>query len=478
MNRHRINISYRQLFGKVHMKRMSRQKTSLESKDLLSPEYLRHIVIDFMQMSEFVKEPLVMSRADGVWYEDVQGKKYLDGLSGIFVVNVGHNNRRVIDAIKEQLDRMAFAPPLYSTNPRALELANLISKITPGDLRTVKLFSGGSEATEAALKLARQFHRQSGNPNKFKVISRYESYHGATMGSLSATGVKRRKVMFEPLLTGFIHIFPPKCFRCPYGLEYPSCKILCARILGDVIEMEGAESVAAFIVEPIGNTGGIITPKDEYFKIIREICDKFNVLLIFDEVLTGFGRTGQMFAAQTFNTTPDILCMGKGISSGYAPLAAIAFSDRIEKAFWGPAESNIEFSHGHTYGGNPIAAAAGIACINEILERDLCDNARKMGKYLWEKLEALEHLKVIGEIRGKGLLIGVEFVKDLESKEPFGADVNFGIRVGRTALKKGLIIRFDPNWIALAPPLIIVEDEIDRIVAILEESIKEVIRNL
>ena len=449
-----------------------------EAKDILSQEYLKHIVIDFRQMSEFVKEPLVMKKASGVWYEDIQGKKYLDGLSGIFVVNVGHNNQRVIGAIKEQLEKITFAPPLYFTNQPALELANLVASITPGDLHTVKLFSGGSEATEAALKLARQFHRQSGSPNKFKIISRYEGYHGATMGSLSATGLKRRKMPFEPLLTGFIHIFPPKCFRCPYGLDYPECNIICARMLEKVIEMEGAESVAAFIVEPICNTGGITTPKDEYFTIIREICSKFNVLLIFDEVLTGFGRTGHMFAAQTFNTTPDILCMGKGISSGYAPLAAIAFSDRVEKAFWGPEEAGIEFAHGHTYGGNPVAAAAGVACIHEIQERDLCGHSRKMGAYLWRKLEALENLKVIGEIRGKGLLIGVEFVKDLESKAPFGPGVKFGVRLGRIAMKKGLIIRFDQDWIAFAPPLIINEDEIDKMVSIFEESAKEVLRDL
>jgi adenosylmethionine-8-amino-7-oxononanoate aminotransferase len=457
---------------------MPQQKVEDKSEDLLSPDYLKHIVIDFKQMSQFVNEPIVMSKANGVWYEDVHGKKYLDGLSGIFVVNVGHNNRRVIEAIKEQLDKIAFAPPLNSTNPAALELANLIAKITPGNLDTVKLFSGGSEANEAAIKLARQYHRQSGNPNKFKVISRYESYHGATMGALSATGAKRRKLVFEPLLTGFVHIFPPKCFRCPYGLNYPECDIVCARILDQVIDMEGAESVAAFVVEPIGNTGGIITPKDEYFTIIREICNKHNVLLIFDEVITGFGRTGQMFAAQTFNTTPDIICMGKGMSSGYAPLAGIAFSGRVEEAFWGPEEANIAFSHGHTYGGNPVAAAAGVACINEIQERDLCGHARKMGNYLRTKLESLENLKVIGEIRGKGLLIGVEFVRDLESKEPFGPDINFGVRVGKTALEKGLLIRFDPDWIALAPPLIVAEDEIDRMVAMLEESLREVLRSV
>jgi len=456
---------------------MSSERTEeglVDESRYLSEGYLRHIFLDLIQMQDFIKHPLVMAKADGVWYEDVTGKKYLDGLSGIFVVNVGHNNQRVIAAMKEQMDRICFAPPLHSTNPRAVELANLISEITPGDLDTVKLLSGGSEATEAAMKLARQYHRQTGNPNKYKVIARYEGYHGATMGALSATGLKRRKVMFEPTLTGFIHVLPPKCFRCPYGRRYPDCEILCATIIGDIIEFEGAESVSALIVEPISNTGGIITPPPEYHPILRKICDETDVLLIFDEIITGFGRTGQMFAAQTFNTLPDILCMGKGMASGYAPLAAIAFRDHVARAFWGREEEEVEFSHGHTFGGNPIASAAGIACIREIQERNLCRRAEEMGSYLWKRLEELKDLGIIGEIRGRGLLIGVEFVKDLKTKEPFGKDVKFGIQVGKTALSKGLMIRYDPNWIAFAPPLIVTREEIDMMVDIFTESVKEV----
>ena len=440
-----------------------------------SPDYLKHIVLDLMQMQEFMREPLVMSRAEGVWYEDVLGKKYLDGISGIFVVNVGHNNRRVVEAIKAQLDKLCFAPPLHATNTAAVELAKLISEVTPGDLDTVKLLSGGSEATEAAMKLARQYHKQTGNPNKYKVISRYHSFHGATMGALSATGTTRRKVVFEPTLTGYIHVFPPTCYRCPYGKQYPSCDVLCATIVEDVIRNEGSETVSSFITEPIGNTGGIITPPPEYLPILREICDEHNVLLIFDEIITGFGRTGNMFAAQTFNTLPDVLCMGKGMASGYAPLAAIAFRDHVAKAFWGWEEDRVEFSHGHTFGGNPVSSTAGIACIKEILEKDLCGRARMMGAYLWKRLEELKGLRVIGEIRGKGLLIGVEFVKDVETREPFGEEVRFGVQVGRTALKKGLIMRYDPNWVAFAPPLVVEREEIDLMTDIFSESVEEVL---
>ncbi len=444
--------------------------------DVLAPEYLKRIVLDLTQMSEFVQDPLIMAKADGVWYEDVNGKRYLDGISGIFVVTVGHNNRRIIEAMRKQLDTLAFSPPMHSTNTPAVQLVKLISEITPGDLNTVKLLSGGSEATEAAMKLARQYHNQTGNPGKYKIISRYLGYHGATFGALSASGTQRRKRMFEPTLSGFIHVFPPTCYRCPFEKEYPSCEVLCASIIEDTIKLEGPSTVAAIIMEPIGNTGGIVTPPPEYFPMVREICDKHDILLIFDEIITGFGRTGEMFAAQTFHTTPDIICMGKGMSSGYAPLAAIAMSDKVASAFWGKPEDEVEFSHGHTYGGNPVASAAGIASISEITEKDLPKRARQMGAYLWSKLENLrDKTGIIGDIRGKGLFLGVEFVVDTATKERFSDDLNFGTQVGKKAIKNGLLTRFDPHWIAFGPPLIVTEEEIDYMMDVFEKSIYEVL---
>ena len=423
-------------------------------------------------MKEFAEHPLIMKSAKGVWYEDVAGKKYLDGLSGIFVVNVGHGNRRVIDAMKKQLEEITFAPPLYSTNLRAIELAELLSKITPGDLHSVKILNSGSEATETAMKLARQYHKQSGNPHKYKVISLYGGFHGVTMGALSASGTTKRKVAFEPFGAGYVHVFPPTCYRCPYGLTYPDCHILCATIVEDVIKREDPSTVAALIVEPISNTLGIITPPDEYFKILREICDRYNVLLIFDEIITGFGRTGEMFAAQTFGTTPDIMCMGKGMASGYSPIAGIAFRDKIAEAFYGRSEDQVQFNDGHTYGGNPLSCAAAIATINFILDEKLHYKAREQGARIVKELKELD-LSIIGEIRGKGLLIGVEFVKDKKTKAQFDDRVNFGVRVGRNAMQKGLIIRFDPHWCAFAPPLIIENEEVDKMVQIFHESVKQ-----
>src|SRR5437588_308158 len=290
--------------------------------------FLRHIFVRD-QMAEWSKNPFILARADGAYYWDIHGKRYLDALSGIYVVAVGHNNRRVIDAIRRQLDTLTFSPVMHGTNPVAVQLANMLAELAPGDLGAVKFQCGGSEVTEAAIKLARQYHRLTGSPGKYKVITRYLSWHGSTLGSLSASGLKGRKTVNEPLAPGFLHVFPPTCYRCPFGKTYPDCGITCATIVEQVVAMEDAATVAAIMVEPIGHTGGIIDPPPEYLPILRDICDRHNILLIFDEIITGVGRTGQMFAAQTFGVTPDVICTGKGMSGGFAPLSAMICSKKI-----------------------------------------------------------------------------------------------------------------------------------------------------
>src|SRR5881409_1626864 len=301
--------------------------------------FLRHIFVRD-QMADWSKRPLVMARADGVFYWDVHGKRYLDALSGIYVVSVGHNNRRVIEAIRRQLDTLHFSPPMHGTNPVAVQLANLVAELAPGDLSTVKFQCGGSEVTEAAIKLARQYHKLTGSPGKYKIVSRYLSWHGSTLGSLSASGLKSRKTVNEPLAPGFLHVFPPTCYRCPFGKTCPTCDITCATLIDQVIDMEDPATIAAIMVEPIGHTGGIIDPPPEYLPILRQICDRNDVLLIFDEIITGIGRTGRMFAAETFGVVPDVLCVGKGLAGGFAPLSAMVCRRPIADAFWGPASRN------------------------------------------------------------------------------------------------------------------------------------------
>ena len=452
---------------------------ALETRELLSDaqtteeRFLRHIFVRD-QMAEWSKSPLVMGRADGVFYWDVHGKRYLDALSGIYVVSVGHNNRRVIDAIRRQLDVLTFSPAMHGTNPVAVRLAHRLAELAPGDLDAVKFQCGGSEVTEAAIKLARQYHKLTGHPGKYKIISRYLSWHGSTMGSLSASGLKARRTVNEPLAPGFLHVFPPTCYRCPFGKNYPDCGITCATIVGDVIEMEDPETVAAIMVEPIGHTGGVIDPPPEYLPILREVCDKYNVLLIFDEIITGAGRTGHLYAAETFGVVPDVLCTAKGLGGGYAPLSAMICRRGIADRFWGPVTENPGFVEGHTFEGNPISCAAGMAVLDEILERDLCGNARVQGARLRAGFERLaKKYGVIGDIRGKGLFLGMEFVRDLKTKERFTN--SFGIRVGKRALENGLLCRFDPHWLAFGPPLVVTAEQVDEMVAVLDRSMGEVL---
>jgi adenosylmethionine-8-amino-7-oxononanoate aminotransferase len=343
----------------------------------------------------------------------------------------------------------------------------------------VKFECGGAEVTEAAIKLARQYHKLTGNPGKYKIISRYQAWHGSTLGSLSASGLKSRRTVNEPLAPGFLHVFPPTCYRCPFGKQYAECGITCATLVEQVIGMEDPATVAAIMVEPIGHTGGIIDPPPEYLPILRDICDRHNILLIFDEIITGIGRTGRMFAAETFGVVPDVICVGKGLSSGYAPLSAMMCRRSIADAFWGPIQKNPGFVEGHTFEGNPISCAAGIAVLREIMERDLLANVRKQGERLRAGFESLARKhQVIGDIRGKGLLQGIEFVRNRETKDPFPADISFGVRVGRRALEHGLLCRFDPDWLAFGPPLVATGEEIDAMLEVLDGSIGDVLAEL
>jgi adenosylmethionine-8-amino-7-oxononanoate aminotransferase len=433
------------------------------------------LFLDFMQMEEFAKHPLVFAKGEGIRLTDSEDRTYIDGLSGVFVASVGHNNRAVIEAVTEQLNRLAFAPPLHSTTQPALELTELLLRIAPQGVTAVKFLSGGSEATEAAMKLARQYHQQTGHPRKYKIISRYGSYHGGTMGALSAGGGRERKSVFEPLGTGFIHVHPPFCYHCPFDQTYPRCGRTCVSLIERTIEAEDPETVAAVIVEPISiSAAGFMVPPPDYLKRLREICDRHGVVLIYDEIITGFGRLGTMFGSEHFGAAPDITCCGKGMSGGYAPLAAILIRDRIAAAFYGAEEDNVQFHHGHTFAGNPVACAAGVAVITQMLERDLVGNAQRQGAHLRERLERLAaRLPVIGDVRGVGLLQGVEFARDR-----FPSTLRPGKLVEAEARARGLLLRCGLDFAAFAPPLTVTEAEIDEMTDILGESIAAVSMNL
>ena len=427
---------------------------------------LKRTYVDFQPMADFVRSPLIVERAQGLYYWDTEGRRYFDAIGGIFVASLGHGHPRVLEAMRRQMEVMTFAPPLHGISSVTLDFIEKLGSITPGNLKFVKPFSGGSESTEAAMKFARQYFKQAGHPGKYKFISRYHGYHGGTAAAMAASGTGSRKTRFEPHMPGYLKVFPPTHYRRDFS-DWDECNRFAARAVEDVIVHEDPETVAAVILEPVGNTGGIITPTPEYFRILRRICDRYDVLLIFDEVITGFGKTGSMFAAQTFDVTPDIICCGKGLSSGAMPIGAIIAREDLAEVFYGSAGDNLQFAHGHTFAGNPLAAAVGIAVIDTILEEQLHLKARSIGDYLARRLERLKRYGVVREVRGRGILRGVELVRDTRTMEPFP---ELGAALSKAALENGLILRVDPSWFAVAPALIANEADIDEMCDLIERS--------
>ena len=428
---------------------------------------LRHTFIDFQQTLAFIQNPLIIDRAEGLYYWDVEGKRYFDGLGGIFVAILGHRHPRVIEAVHKQLEKVTISLPMHSIADATLDFVERVGQVTPGDLNFVKSYSGGSESMESAMKFTRQYFKQTGRHGKYKFIARYGGYHGGTFGAMAASGTGPRKTPFEPHLTGFPKVFPPNHYRDRFA-TWEECNRFSAQSVEDVIVGEDPATVAGVIVEPVSNTGGVITPTDEYFRILREICDRHEVMLIYDEIITAWGKTGNMFAAQTFGVTPDIICGGKSLSSGVMPLGAMMASEEMGEAFLGPVEDQLFFAHGHTYAGNPLGCAVGMAVIDEIVDSDLTARAQRMGDYLATRLEGLKRLGVIREVRGKGLLRGVELVKDATTMEPYP---ELGQALKRTTVERGVIVRVDPTWFAVSPALVATEAEIDELCDLLEKSL-------
>jgi adenosylmethionine-8-amino-7-oxononanoate aminotransferase len=442
--------------------------------DARREKLLRHTFVDFQQMVSFLRDPLVFARAEGMYYWDIEGRRYFDAIGGIFVATLGHGHPRVLEAIRRQLEQITFAPPLHGIADTTLDFVERLGAVAPGNLQFVKGFSGGSEAIEAAMKFARQYFKQTGHPGKYKFISRYHGYHGSTSGAMAASGTGSRKTKFEPQMPGFLKVFPPSHYRDLFS-SWEECNRHAAQSFEDVIINEDPETVAGLLVEPVGNTGGIITPTAEYFRMLREICSRHNVLLIFDEIITGFGKTGSMFAAQTFGVTPDIICCGKGLSNGAVPAGAMIAREDLAEAFWGEPEDDVQFAHGHTFAGSPVTCAAGMAVIDEIVENRLDERAMVLGERVAAGLERLRKYGVVREVRGKGILRGVELVKDTHTMAPWP---ELGAALKRTSKKNGLILRVDPTWFAVAPAITATEAQIDELCALVEKSLVDALEEL
>ncbi len=419
-------------------------------------------------------------RGQGIYIYDSTGKRYIDGSAGAAVVGIGHGVKEITEAMVRQAEKISFAHGSQFTSEASIELASKLTRLAPEGMTRVYFLSGGSEAVETAVKLARQYQVERGKPEKYKVISRWTSYHGNTLGALALSGHSGRRRLYFPLMLHTPHIAPAYCYRCPFGLQPEACSLECAADLEKTIRYEGPESVSAFIAEPmVGATAGALVPRDGYFQKIREICDRHDVLFISDEVMTGLGRTGKNFGIDHWEVKPDMIVAAKGLSSGYTPMGAVIVKEEIHRVI---REGSGAFVHGHTYSQNPLSGAIGCAVVDYLVKHDLISRSAEMGKYFHRALKSLERHSFVGDVRGKGLFAGIEFVKDKKTKEPFDAQLRLNGIVGNRAFEKGLItypggggvdgIRGD--HLLLAPPFIITEEQIDDLVGILDQTLTEV----
>lgn len=417
--------------------------------------------------------PIVFTRGEGIYLWDTTGKRYMDSMSsGVYAVHVGYGREEMAQAMYEQARTMHYFCPYGYIGLPPIGLADKLSQILPGDMPYLFFSQDGSEAVESAFKLAKQWAYHQGHRRKYKIISRRRAYHGSTMGALAATGTMSplREIM-EPLPPGYYFAPPPYCYRCPLGMSYPACGVECVEQIGKLIEFEGPDAVVAVIGEVVMAAGGCIVPPKEYWPRLRQICSEYGVLLIDDEVVCGFGRTGKMFAIEHFGVEPDILVMAKGITSGYAPLGATACKRFI-------VEGMPVFMHVHTYNNHPISTLMGLKNI-EIIEREgLVGNSSEVGAYLLEGLRSLSGHPSVGDVRGLGLITAIEFVRDKKTRARFAESEGFCQRVMDLALEQGLILRQVEDIIEFCPPLIITKAEVDEMVRITEAAISQAERDL
>ncbi|MFP8782560.1 aspartate aminotransferase family protein [Planococcus plakortidis] len=421
------------------------------------------------------KRPMVVEKGEGAWITDHEGNRYLDGMSGLWCVNVGYGREELAEAAAEQMKKLAYVPMTQSHEP-AILLAEKLNEWLGGDYK-IFYSNSGSDANEVAFKLARQYHQQNGEPARFKFISRYRAYHGSSMGALSATGQALRKYKYEPLSPGFLHIAPPDNYRRPPGQSVEDYNLQRAQEFEEKIIWEQKETIAGIIMEPLITGGGILIPHPVYVEKVQEICRRHGVLLIIDEVICGFGRTGKAFGHQHFGIKPDIVTMAKGMTSAYLPLSVTAIRKDIYEQF-DTEEENSHFRHINTFGGNPAACAVALKNI-EILERErLIERSGELGERLMKDLANLTDHPYVGDVRGLGFLLGIELVENKDTKEP--ATAERVAKIIHSCKENGLIIGKNGDTVAgfnnvltISPPLSCTDEDFDFIVAVLQKVFKE-----
>lgn len=450
------------------------QEYSPEELERLDKQFVWH---PFTQMKDWLAEdPLIIAAGQGSYLEDVRGVRYLDGVSSLWVTVHGHRREEIDRAVVEQLSRIAHSTFLGLSNVPAIKLAQKLVEITPGSLTKVFYSDNGSTAVEISLKMAFQFWRQCERrrPSKTRFLSFFNGYHGDTVGSVSVGGIDLFHKMYRPLLFKSIRVHAPYCYRCHLGKEYPGCQMSC---LGEAEEAMGlcSEKIAAVIIEPlIQAAAGMITFPPGYTRRIKEMAAKHEILFIADEVATGFGRTGALFACDREGIEPDFMTLAKGITGGYLPLAATLTTQKIFDAFFQDYRAQRTFFHGHTYTGNPLAGAAALANLEVFEREDTMEKLQEKIAFLGDRLKSFWELKHVGDIRQLGFMVGVEIVRDRDGKKPYPFGTKTGIKVIREARKRGLVIRPLGDVIVLMPPLSMSLEELDRLLEITYESIKVV----
>jgi len=433
----------------------------------------RHLWMHFTRMGSYEDHELpIITRGEGCYVYDEHGKRYLDGLSALFCVNAGHGRTEIGEAAAAQVKDLGFFTNWSYAHPRAIELAARVASLAPGDLNRVFFTSGGSEAVESALKLARNYHRVRGEGTRIKVIARDTAYHGTSLGALSATGIQSIRTQFEPLTPGGCHVANTNSYRAPAGRD----PLWAADEIERRIEFEGAESVSAVILEPVQNSGGCFTPPEGYFQRVREICDRHGVLLISDEVICSWGRLGHYFGAQRFGYQPDMITTAKGLTSAYAAMGAVIVSDAVAEPFM---HDTSMFAHGFTFGGHPVAAAMALANLDIFEREDLCGHVLAKEGEFRAMLDSLRDLPIVGDVRGAGFFQAIELVKDQDTKESFDDRESEQLLRGFLSgelYSRGLICRADDRGdpvIQFSPPLIADTEQFEEIEAILRPVLTE-----
>jgi putrescine aminotransferase len=415
--------------------------------------------------------PDIIVRGDGSWIWDVDGNKLIDGVGGLWCANLGFGRKEIRDAIVTQLDELPFYNTFRgATHPRAIELSQrLVALMAPDGVAAVHFSSGGSDAVEGALKLARQYWKLKGQRDRTKFISLRQGYHGVHFGGMSVNGNTGFRRAYEPLLPGCFHVDTPWLYHNPYSQDPEKLGQICAELLEREIVFQSPDTVAAFIAEPVQGAGGVIVPPPNYWPLVRQICDKHGVLLIADEVVTGFGRTGHLFGTRLWGVKADMWCLAKGISSGYIPLGATALSAKVMEPFNSGDPVLGTINHGYTYGSHPVAAAAALATL-EVLEREnIPARAAREGEYFMARLHAMEkRFRLVGDVRGVGLMAGIELVSDKDTRTPFGRGAPELARVHRETYKRGAMIRLSGPTIILSPALTIERSQVDLLCDALE----------